>query len=107
MFLRPRRAIAHLRQTPDIGFDWDQRRGRPFNYFCYGAAAVEVELDVLTGDHVVRRADMVMDVGASLNPAIDIGQVEGAHTRRASFCCDPTFFKELNSDLFFPADSIF
>lgn len=65
-------------KTPDIGFDWDLGRGRPFNYFCYGAAAVEVELDVLTGDHSVRRADLMMDVGASLNPAIDIGQVEGA-----------------------------
>ena len=65
-------------KTPDIGFDWDSQTGRPFNYFCYGAACVEAEVDVLTGDCSLRRADMVMDVGASLNPAIDIGQVEGA-----------------------------
>lgn len=65
-------------RTPDIGYDFDTNSGRAFNYFSYGAACAEVEIDVLTGDHMVRHADIVMDVGASLNPAIDIGQVEGA-----------------------------
>eukprot|EP00054_Salpingoeca_dolichothecata_P024381 m.165933 g.165933 ORF g.165933 m.165933 type:complete len:1340 (-) comp24994_c0_seq1:150-4169(-) len=67
-------------KTPDIFTIWDEKgaRGRPFNYFSYGAACAEVEIDVLTGDHMVRRADIIMDVGASLNPAVDIGQVEGA-----------------------------
>ncbi|KNC55941.1 xanthine oxidase [Thecamonas trahens ATCC 50062] len=70
-------------KTPDIGFEFDPTgetagSGMPFNYFCYGAAVAEVEIDVLTGDHVVTRADLVMDVGDSLNPAIDLGQVEGA-----------------------------
>lgn len=64
--------------TPDIGYDWDTNKGRPFNYFCYGAACCEVEIDTLTGDHDILSADIVMDVGASLNPAIDVGQVEGA-----------------------------
>ena len=50
---------------------------RPFNYLTYGAAVAEVELDTLTGDWQVLRADVVMDVGQSLNPSIDIGQVEG------------------------------
>ncbi|GLC34818.1 hypothetical protein PLESTB_001167600 [Pleodorina starrii] len=60
--------------TPDItGFGGN----RPFNYFCYGAAVSEVELDVLTGDMQVIRSDLVMDVGNPINPAIDIGQVEG------------------------------
>ena len=49
----------------------------PFNYFCYGAAASEVELDTLTGDFHILRTDICMDVGKTLNPAIDIGQVEG------------------------------
>ena len=47
----------------------------PFNYFCYGAALAEVELDTLTGDFHLLRTDLCMDVGQSLNPAIDIGQV--------------------------------
>ncbi|GFR49634.1 hypothetical protein Agub_g11707 [Astrephomene gubernaculifera] len=60
--------------TPDItGFGGS----RPFNYFCFGAAVSEVELDVLTGDMQVLRSDLVMDVGNPINPAIDIGQVEG------------------------------
>ncbi|GIL49662.1 hypothetical protein Vafri_5944 [Volvox africanus] len=60
--------------TPDItGFGGR----RPFNYFCFGAAVSEVEIDVLTGDMQVLRSDLVMDVGNPLNPAIDIGQVEG------------------------------
>ena len=47
----------------------------PFNYFCYGASLSEVELDTLTGDFHLLRTDLCMDVGQSLNPAIDIGQV--------------------------------
>ncbi|KXZ53315.1 hypothetical protein GPECTOR_7g1209 [Gonium pectorale] len=60
--------------TPDItGFGGT----RPFNYFCFGAGVSEVELDTLTGDMQVLRSDLVMDVGNPINPAIDIGQVEG------------------------------
>lgn len=50
---------------------------RPYNYFTHGAAVSEVEIDSLTGDHQIIRTDIVMDVGSSLNPAIDIGQIEG------------------------------
>merc|ERR1719318_1345042 len=57
--------------------DWKTSKGRPFSYFSYGAAVSEVEIDCLTGDHQVLRTDIVMDVGKSLNPAIDIGQIEG------------------------------
>lgn len=49
----------------------------PFNYFTFGAACSEVELDTLTGDFVALRTHICMDVGSSLNPAIDIGQIEG------------------------------
>lgn len=72
-------------KTPGISYDWknpkNTERGMPFNYFTYGAAATEVEIDVLTGDMRITRADILMDVGNSLNPAIDIGQIEGAFTQ--------------------------
>ncbi len=59
---------------------WDQRSltGRPFFYFAYGAAASEVAIDLLTGETRVLRADLIHDCGASLNPAVDLGQIEGA-----------------------------
>lgn len=60
--------------TPDIG----PEIGKPNNYFTHGAAVTEVEIDCLTGDHQIIRTDIVMDIGSSLNPAIDIGQIEGA-----------------------------
>ncbi|XP_055300085.1 xanthine dehydrogenase isoform X3 [Sitodiplosis mosellana] len=63
--------------TPDIGYDINTNQGMAFNYFTYGAACAEVEIDCLTGDHQVIRTDIVMDLGSSLNPAIDIGQIEG------------------------------
>jgi xanthine dehydrogenase/oxidase len=66
-------------KTPDIGFNIHTKTGTPFNYFCFGAACAEVEIDCLTGDHEVKRTDIIMDVGESINPAIDIGQVEGGY----------------------------
>lgn len=63
--------------TPDIGYSFETNSGNPFNYFTYGAACSEVEIDCLTGDHQVIRTDIVMDLGSSINPAIDIGQIEG------------------------------
>jgi xanthine dehydrogenase/oxidase len=67
--------------TPGIGMDWGTGKGRPYNYYCYGAGCSEVEIDTLTGDFRVIRSDLLMDVGNSINPAIDIGQVEGAFTQ--------------------------
>ena len=61
--------------TPDIGFDWDIGKGKPLSYFTYGAAFAEVEIDTLTGDFHTRTADVHMDLGFSLNPALDVGQV--------------------------------
>ncbi|XP_054835162.1 xanthine dehydrogenase/oxidase isoform X1 [Eublepharis macularius] len=65
-------------RIPDLGYDFEKNEGKPFHYFSYGVACSEVEIDCLTGDHKNLRTDIVMDVGTSLNPAIDIGQIEGA-----------------------------
>jgi xanthine dehydrogenase large subunit len=63
--------------TPDIGYDPVTMTGRPFYYFSHGAACAEVELDTWTGEHRVLAVDVLFDAGRSVNPAIDIGQVEG------------------------------
>ena len=62
------------------GIAWDRHRaeGRPFNYFAGGVAVAEVEIDGATGMHRVRRVDLLHDVGDSLNPSLDRGQIEGA-----------------------------
>jgi xanthine dehydrogenase large subunit len=63
--------------TPKIAYDPKTLTGRPFFYFCYGAAVSEVAIDCLTGESRLLRVDILHDVGRSLNPAIDLGQVEG------------------------------
>uniref|UniRef100_A0A7M4ERU3 aldehyde oxidase n=1 Tax=Crocodylus porosus TaxID=8502 RepID=A0A7M4ERU3_CROPO len=62
----------------DGNMDWEKGEGQPFTYFVYGAACSEVAIDCLTGDHKNLRTDIVMDIGCSINPAVDIGQIEGA-----------------------------
>ncbi len=64
-------------RTPKIFYDHQKARGRPFYYYAYGASCSEVVIDTLTGEYKILRADLLHDVGASLNPAIDIGQIEG------------------------------
>jgi xanthine dehydrogenase large subunit len=63
--------------TPKIHYDRKTLSGRPFFYFAYGAAVSEVAIDLLTGEHRLYAVDILHDVGASLNPAIDRGQIEG------------------------------
>ena len=63
--------------TPDIAYDRAAHKGRPFYYFAYGASVSEVVIDTLTGEHRVLAVDILHDVGRSLNPAIDLGQIEG------------------------------
>ncbi|HND22860.1 MAG TPA: xanthine dehydrogenase molybdopterin binding subunit [Rhodocyclaceae bacterium] len=68
---------AGFYRTPKIHFDPQTKLGRPFYYFAYGAAASEVAIDTLTGECRVLRVDVLHDAGRSINPALDIGQIEG------------------------------
>ncbi|HEX4298776.1 MAG TPA: xanthine dehydrogenase molybdopterin binding subunit [Devosia sp.] len=72
-------SAAGFYSTPKIHWDRASGRGHPFYYFAYGAAVAEVTIDTLTGEYQFDRADVLEDVGHSLNPAIDIGQVEGGY----------------------------
>ncbi|WP_415182915.1 xanthine dehydrogenase molybdopterin binding subunit [Phaeovulum sp.] len=71
--------------TPKISWDRVAGRGRPFLYFAYGAAVTEVVIDTLTGENRILRADILHDAGASLNPALDIGQIEGGYVQGAGW----------------------
>ncbi|KAL7834119.1 hypothetical protein AOLI_G00290790 [Acnodon oligacanthus] len=62
----------------DLYMDWEKQEGRPYAYFTYAACCSEVELDCLTGEYRTVRTDLVADIGRSINPSIDIGQIEGA-----------------------------
>ncbi|MEL0628194.1 xanthine dehydrogenase molybdopterin binding subunit [Psychromonas aquatilis] len=64
--------------TPEIYYNRDKAEGHPFFYFAYGLALSEVEVDLLTGENTLTRVDILHDVGNSINPALDIGQIEGA-----------------------------
>ncbi|MFO1172901.1 MAG: xanthine dehydrogenase molybdopterin binding subunit [Hyphomicrobiaceae bacterium] len=71
--------------TPKIHWDNDRYTGRPFFYFSYGAAVTEVAIDTLTGENRILRTDILHDVGRSLNPAIDRGQIEGGFVQGAGW----------------------
>ena len=62
-----------------------EAKGRPFYYFAYGAAVSEVAIDTLTGENRLLRVDILHDVGKSLNPAIDLGQIEGGFVQGAGW----------------------
>ncbi len=68
-------------KTPKINYDRKTFSGRPFFYFAYGAAVTEVIVDRLTGEHRLLRVDILHDCGDSLNPAVDLGQVEGGYVQ--------------------------
>lgn len=67
--------------TPDIKYDFMTLQGKAFYYFCYGAAVTETEIDTRTGEWWLKKVDIVHDVGQSINPAIDKGQIEGAYVQ--------------------------
>ena len=63
--------------TPKINFDKIKFKGRPFLYFCYGAAVTEVTIDTLTGENIIDKVDIIHDAGNAINPALELGQIEG------------------------------
>ena len=71
--------------TPDISWDRSIGRGHPFYYFAHGAAITEVAIDTLTGENKILRVDILHDVGQSLNPAVDVGQIEGGFVQGAGW----------------------
>jgi len=71
-----------------IDYEGDTHTGHQFTYITYGIAVSEIELDILTGQHKLLEAEILMDVGRSLNPAIDIGQIEGAFTQDSFYKSD-------------------
>jgi xanthine dehydrogenase large subunit len=72
-------------RTPKVMWDRIRGEGRPFLYFAHGCAVTEVVIDTLTGENRILRADILHDCGASLNPAIDIGQIEGGYVQGAGW----------------------
>jgi len=72
-------------KTPDVAWDRERGTGHPFFYFAHGAAITEVVIDTLTGEYRMLRADILHDVGESLNPAIDMGQIEGGFAQGAGW----------------------
>ncbi|TMV76373.1 xanthine dehydrogenase molybdopterin binding subunit, partial [Thioclava sp. BHET1] len=72
-------------KTPKITWDRIRGEGRPFFYFAYGAALTEVVIDRLTGENRILRTDILHDAGTSLNPALDIGQIEGGYVQGAGW----------------------
>ena len=72
-------SAAGFYKTPKISFDFKSQTGQPFFYFANGAAVTEVIVDIRTGEYRIPRVDILHDVGESLNPALDIGQIEGGY----------------------------
>ena len=85
--------------TPKIVWNRVKGEGRPFFYFAYGAAVTEVVIDTLTGENRILRADLLHDTGTSLNPAIDIGQIEGAYVQGAGWLTTEELVWDAKGDL--------
>jgi len=86
-------------RTPKIHYDRKTMTGRPFFYFSYGAAVSEVAIDTLTGECRLLRVDILHDVGRSLNPAIDIGQIEGGFLQGAGWLTSEELWWNENGEL--------
>jgi xanthine dehydrogenase large subunit len=74
-------SVTGFYMTPEIKYDFATLNGKAFYYYCYGASVSEVEIDTRTGEFWVKAVDIVHDVGQSINPALDKGQIEGAYVQ--------------------------
>jgi xanthine dehydrogenase large subunit len=86
-------------RTPKIHYDVTTHRGRPFYYFAYGAAVSEVEIDTLTGEYRLQRVDILHDCGVSLNPALDLGQIEGGFVQGMGWLTSEELWWDANGRL--------
>jgi len=86
-------------RTPKIEWDRTTFTGRPFLYFAYGAAVSEVAVDTLTGETQLLRVDILHDVGRSLNPAIDLGQIEGGFLQGVGWLTSEELWWDANGEL--------
>ena len=86
-------------KTPDLEFDASTLKGKPFHYFAYGMALVEVEVNGLTGEHFLRQVDITHDCGNSLLPNIDIGQIEGAFAQGYGWLTMEEFIHGANGEV--------
>ncbi|MDI6766929.1 MAG: xanthine dehydrogenase molybdopterin binding subunit [Bacteroidota bacterium] len=77
---------AGFYKTPTIGWDKIKGQGKPFFYYSFGMAASEVMIDILTGQYTLLRSDILQDVGDSINPEIDLGQIEGGFIQGVGWC---------------------
>jgi xanthine dehydrogenase/oxidase len=88
-------------KTPDIGYTWGPNTGMMYFYFTQGATVAEVEIDTLTGDWTCLRADIKMDIGRSINPAIDYGQIEGGFIQgQGLFTTEEVLWLRNNGNIF-------
>jgi xanthine dehydrogenase large subunit len=85
--------------TPKINFNPDTGKGRPFLYFSYGASVSEVEVDTLTGESKILRVDILHDVGRSLNPTIDLGQIEGGFIQGMGWLTNEELYWNVDGEL--------
>jgi xanthine dehydrogenase large subunit len=84
-FARVQLSATGFYATPKISWDAEQAKGRPFYYFTYGACVSEVIVDTLSGENRILRTDILHDAGKSLNPVLDLGQIEGAFVQGAGW----------------------
>ncbi len=92
-------SAAGFYKTPDIHWDREKGQGRPFFYFAYGASVSEVVVDTLTGEYRIEQVDILHDVGKSLNPAIDRGQVEGGFVQGMGWVTSEELFWDERGEL--------
>jgi len=98
-FARTSLSATGFYRTPRINYDRNTFSGRPFFYFAYGAAVSEVIIDTLTGENRLLRVDILHDCGQSLNPAIDVGQIEGGFVQGAGWLTSEELFWSADGEL--------